>query len=193
MSELLIDTTYRSSRINPKKFALWAAMGSIVMMFAALSSAYIVRQAAGNWLEFQLPGIFYLSTAIILISSITLHKSYSSFKNEQESPYKLYLIVTFVLGIGFIISQYYGWQRLYALGIDLKGNPSGSFVYVLSFIHVAHVLGGIACLLTALFHAFALKFRVTDKRKNRFELVVHYWHFVDLLWVYLLIFLLISR
>ena len=184
--------SHRSSRVHPQKFALWAAMASIVMMFASLSSAYIVRQAAGNWLEFQLPSAFYISTIIILLSSITLHKSYTSFINGQERPYKLFLIMSFVLGLGFVVSQYVGWQNLYSLGIDLKGNPSGSFLYVMTFIHVVHVLGGIACLITAMFHAFALKFKVTERRKHRFELVNHYWHFVDLLWVYLLIFLLFS-
>jgi len=191
MDNLLLQSN-RSSRVHPQKFALWAAMASIVMMFASLSSAYIVRQAAGNWLEFQLPSAFYISTIIILLSSICLHKSYKSFIGGHERNYKLFLVLAFFLGLGFVVSQYVGWQSLYALGIDLKGNPSGSFLYVMTFIHVVHVLGGIACLITAMFHAFALKYVVTERRKHRFELVNHYWHFVDLLWVYLLIFLLFS-
>jgi len=189
----LVFNTSDNSKINPQKFALWSAMASIVMMFAALSSAYIVRQAQGNWLEFQLPSMFYISTIVILLSSLTLHSSYHSFLAGKEVRYKSLLVFTFLLGIGFIIAQYLGWQRLYELGIDLKGNPSGSFIYVITFLHVAHVLGGIACLIVAMFHAFALKFKVTKRRKHRFELVVHYWHFVDLLWVYLLVFLMISK
>lgn len=189
----MVFNTSDNSRINPQKFALWSAMASIVMMFAALSSAYIVRQAQGNWLEFQLPSMFYVSTIVILLSSLTLHNSYRSFLAGKEKQYKSLLVATFVLGLGFIVAQYLGWQRLYALGVDLKGNPSGSFIYVITFLHVAHVLGGIACLIVAMFHAFALKFNVTKRRKHRFELVVHYWHFVDLLWVYLLVFLMISK
>jgi len=182
-----------SSRIHPQKFALWTAMASIMMMFGAFTSAYIVRQAAGNWLEFPLPNIFYLSTAIILISSITLHLSYRGFKAGKEKQYKVLLVLTFLLGISFIVSQYIGWQTLFASGIDMKGNPAGSFLYVITGVHALHILGGIGALIVALIHAFSLKYKVTDKRKIRFELVVHYWHFVDLLWVYLLVFLLITR
>ena len=182
-----------SSRIHPQKFALWTAMASIMMMFGAFTSAYIVRQAAGNWLEFPLPSIFYVSTAIILLSSITLHLSYHGFKTEKEQRYKSLLVITFILGISFIISQYIGWQSLFASGVDMKGNPAGSFLYVITGVHALHILGGIGALIVALIHAFSLNYKVTEKRKIRFELVVHYWHFVDLLWVYLLIFLLITR
>lgn len=182
-----------SSRIHPQKFALWTAMASIMMMFGAFTSAYIVRQAAGNWLEFPLPNIFYLSTAIILISSLTLHLSYSGFKNGKEKQYKGLLLVSFILGVSFLISQYIGWQTLFASGVDMKGNPAGSFLYVITGVHALHILGGIGALIVAMIHAFSLKYKVTDKRKLRFELVIHYWHFVDLLWVYLLIFLLITR
>lgn len=182
-----------SSRIHPQKFALWTAFASIMMMFGAFTSAYIVRQAAGNWLEFPLPNIFYLSTAIILISSVTLHLSYRGFIAGSEARYKSLLVVTFFLAIGFMISQYVGWQTLFASGVDMKGNPAGSFLYVITGVHALHILGGIGALIVAMIHAFGLKYKVTDKRKIRFELVLHYWHFVDLLWVYLLIFLLITR
>jgi len=182
-----------SSRIHPQKFALWTAMASIMMMFAAFTSAYIVRQAAGNWLEFSLPNIFYLSTAIIILSSITLHLSYHGFKSGRELQYKSLLIVSFVLGISFIVSQYIGWQTLFASGVDMKGNPAGAFLYVITGVHALHILGGIGTFIVALLHAFTLDYKVTEKRKLRFELVVQYWHFVDLLWIYLLIFLLITR
>lgn len=192
MEELVLKS-YKRSKVHPQKFALWISMASMVMMFASLSSAYIVRQAAGNWFEFNLPNLFYVSTVIILLSSVALHKSYKSFIAQKEKPYKRYLVLAFILGIGFVVSQYLGWQQLYALGIDLKGNPSGSFLYVITFIHVLHVVGGIACLIVAMLHAFTLKFNVTEKRKHRFELVNQYWHFVDVLWIYLLVFLLICK
>jgi len=95
-----------------------------------------------------------------------------------------------VLGIGFVASQYSGWQDLFALGVDMKANVSGSFFYLITGAHAVHVLAGIACLVVAMIHAFTLKFRYTDRRKNRFELVLHYWHFVGVLWIYLLYFLL---
>jgi len=182
-----------SSRINPQKFALWTAMASITVMFGAFTSAYIVRQAAGNWLEFALPSLFYYSTAVIVISSITLHSSFYAYKNGKEQSYKMLLLLTFILGTAFVVMQYFAWQNLFASGIDMKGNPAGSFLYVITGVHALHVLGGIGTLIVALIHAFSLKYKITDKRKNRFELVVHYWHFVDVLWVYLLVFLLLTR
>ena len=103
------------------------------------------------------------------------------------------LVLSFILGIAFIILQYFGWTELYKKGVDLKGNVSGSFFYLLSGIHALHVLGGIAAISVALIHAFTLKFVVTDRRINRFDLVVNYWHFVDFLWGYLFLFLLISK
>lgn len=178
----------RRNRIHPRKFALIVACASLMMMFAAFTSAYIVRQAAGNWLEFRLPNMFYVSTIIILLSSLALHGSYLAFRKGNARAYRWLLVLTFLLGFGFIISQYMGWQALVAIGIELTTNPSGSFVYVISGVHVAHVLGGIAALLVALLHAFTLPYKVTPKRKLRFEMTLIYWHFVDLLWVYLLLF-----
>ncbi|MBK8053506.1 MAG: cytochrome c oxidase subunit 3 [Saprospiraceae bacterium] len=183
----------KRNTIHPHKFALWAAMASITMMFGAFTSAYIVKQAAGNWLEFAMPVAFYISTLMILISSITLHMSFKAFKSGLESRYKLFLSITLLAGLGFVVLQYFGWTSLYKIGVDLKGNVSGSFFYLLSGIHALHVLGGIAALLVAVLHAFTLKFKVTDQRINRFDLVVNYWHFVDFLWIYLFIFLLISK
>jgi cytochrome c oxidase subunit 3 len=85
------------------------------------------------------------------------------------------------------------WMELFAMGIDLKRNPSGAFVYLISGTHATHVLGGIATLVVAMIHAFSLSFKVTDKRKNRFQLVLYYWHFVDILWIYLLLFFSFQR
>lgn len=185
--------SYNQSKIHPHKFALWIAMASIMMMFAAFTSAYLVRQAAGNWLEFSLPSIFYTSTILILISSITLQWSYNGFKTTNESAYKLGLVLSLILGLMFVVMQYLGWTALYNIGVDLKGNPSGSFLYVITGVHAAHVIGGIAALLVAILHAFSLKFKPNYIRKIRFELVLYYWHFVGFLWVYLFIFLLITR
>lgn len=181
------------NKIHPQKFALWAAMASITMMFIAFTSAYIVKQAAGNWLEFSMPTAFYFSTGGILSSSIMLHFSYSSFKAGEENKYKAYLVGALCLGFAFVALQYVGWTQLYDKGVDLKGNVSGSFFYLISGVHALHVLGGIAAMLVALIHALTLPFKVTDKRINRFDLVRNYWHFVDFLWVYLFIFLIISK
>ena len=182
-----------TNKIHPVKFGLWIAMASITMMFGAFTSAFIVRRAAGNWVEFNLPNIFYVSTIVLLLSSITLHSSYKAFVAEQWAKYRSLLIVSFLLGLGFVVLQYLGWQELFSIGIDLKGNPSGSFLYMLTGVHVLHIIGGLAALIIALINAYSLKLKVTAKRKLNFELTLQYWHFVDLLWVYLLVFLLLSR
>lgn len=185
--------TNKRNRIHPHKFALWAAMASVTMMFGAFTSAYIVKQAAGNWLEYSLPPVFYLSTIVLLLSSFTLHSSFTAFKSGGEQKYKTFLVASLGLGIMFVVMQYMGWTELFKIGVDLKGNVSGSFFYLLSGIHALHVLGGIAAMTVAVIHAWSLKFNVTQKRINRFDLVVNYWHFVDFLWIYLFIFLLIKK
>lgn len=188
--DVSVSNDYRRNKIHPQKFALYAACASITMMFVAMTSAWIVRQAAGNWLEFRLPDIFLINTAVIILSSITLHAAYNAFKKGNTAIYKGGLVVTAVLGLAFLIGQYLGWMELRNIGIDLVGNPSGSFVYVISALHAAHIIGGVAALLIACLHAFMLPHKVTPKRKLRFELTLTYWHFVDLLWVYLLVFML---
>ncbi len=179
--------------INPQLFSLWIAIGSIIMLFGAWTSAYIVKQSAGNWLEFTIPSAFYFSTACIIASSITLHIAYKSFLDEKEGLYKGFLVTSLFLGIVFIALQYIGWTQLFNMGVDFRLNVSGSFFYLITGAHAAHVLGGIASLIVAIIHAFSLDFKVTSKRKNRFQLTLHYWHFVDILWVYLLIFLIIIK
>lgn len=168
-------------------------MGSIIMMFGAFTSAYLVRQAAGNWLEYQVPTIFYYSTGILLVSSLLIELSYRAFKAGSESRYKLLLIGSFILGVVFVVMQYFGWLALYGNGITLDGNPSGAFFYVISGVHALHVLGGVSAMTVAMLHGFGLKFDVTPKRVNRFSLVVQYWHFVDVLWLYLFIFILFTH
>ena len=185
-----LDRTYeeRLMRFRSQRFGMYLAMAGIVMLFAALTSAYIVRRSAGNWLEFTLPAIFYWNTLVILTSSVTLHLSWTSFKRGLQGPYRIFLIATFVLGITFVVMQYLGWQQMTAEGLYLQVNPSASFIYVISGVHAAHIIGGVGALIVAMAHAIKLKFKVTSIRKHRFELVVIYWHFVDLLWLYLLVF-----
>ncbi|MEM1215089.1 MAG: cytochrome c oxidase subunit 3 [Bacteroidota bacterium] len=181
------------NKIHPKKFAMWVALASIFMMFTALSSAYLVRQASGNWLEFPLPNIFFLNTGVIVLSSVTLHASYWAFKSEKPTLYRGLLVATLLLGVAFCFLQYEGWQALKEMGVPLKLNPSGDFVYAVSGIHLAHVLGGITALIIATIIAFARKYKNTPARRLRFELTLTYWHFVDALWIYLILFWTLQR
>ncbi|MGK0391169.1 MAG: cytochrome c oxidase subunit 3 [Maribacter sp.] len=176
------------SKVHPKKFMLWVSIGSLCMMFAAFTSFYLVRQASGNWLEFELPSAFYISTAIIILSSITVHLSYWFFKRMNTLMYRSLLLLTLILGCVFVGLQYEGWLALNQMGVYLDGNASGATVIVISALHAAHVLGGIGVLILANIHAFVLPHKVTNARKLRFELTYTYWHFVDILWIYLLFF-----
>lgn len=183
---------YLQSKIHPLKFALWVGIGSILMIFASLTSAYVVRQAAGNWIEFRMPGAFYISTALIIGSSILLHLSFLSFKKGKEKPYKYYLLGAGLLGVAFLIFQYQGWLVMMEYGLPLRTNASGDFTYILSWLHAGHVLGGLLAMAISILVAFSAPFMVTANRKLRLELVVTYWHFVDILWIYLLLFFILQ-
>lgn len=189
-----MDNVLNISKINrAKQYALYISLASVFMMFSALISAYVVRQAAGNWLEFPLPLEFYISTGIIVLCSIFLHFARRSFIQSKIITYKILLSLAFVLGISFLIVQYQGWLSMTENGIMLDGNPSGSFVYVMSGLHAAHVLGGIFALILAIMQAWAFGEHRTEKRMVRLNLTVRYWHFVDILWLYLLLFLILTR
>lgn len=178
-----------SSRLHPHKFTLWVAMGSIVMMFAGLTSAYIVKKNQGNWLAFDLPHIFWYSTLVILVSSLTMHLTIKSFKAREMSRYRLLIGITAALGLLFIVMQYLGFRSMEAQNIALVGarsNSSASFIFVITCLHMLHVLGGVVALLIM----FARAYRTNTKSYNSVPLEVTgtYWHFVDLLWIYLFVF-----
>jgi cytochrome c oxidase subunit III len=180
------------NKIHPHKFALWVGIAGIIMMFGALTSAYVVRRASGNWYEFKLPDLFFINTVVIMLSSVTLQISFNAFKKGREKLYKTMLFSTFALGIAFVVLQYKGWEALTAIGATFTANPSSSFMYVIPGLHAAHVLGGIGALTVAIVHAYYLPFKPTLRRRQRFDLVVSYWHFVDALWVYLMVFFTIQ-
>lgn len=187
-----LQPAYKRSNIHPHQLALWVGIGSIIMMFVAFTSAYVVRRAAGNWLEFKLPDLFFVNTLVILASSLTLHAAQKAFRGKKEQLFKTLVLTTFALGLVFIALQYKAWEIMTANGHGFTINPSTSFVYVISGLHAAHVLGGLAALTVALVHAYMLPFAPTRRRLLRFGLVVQYWHFVDILWVYLYVFFMLQ-
>lgn len=186
---------------HPKKMILWIALGSITMMFVAFTSAYLVRRAAGNWVEFRLPDIFFFNTILIMFSSWTMHQSSLALKKNNYNSFKTFLGITTLLGVVFIILQYIGWKALGNIGIHLTGNPSGSFVYVISGVHAMHVVGGVLFLLYLFLHATVnlsdpvkkLIYETNPINKLNINLMATYWHFVDGLWVYLFLFFYISQ
>jgi len=178
-----------SDRLHPHKFTLWVGIGAIIMMFAALTSAYIVRHSQQNWLEFQLPKVFWYSTAVIIISSITMHLSLKAFRARERMRYRFLLGITAFLGVLFAVLQIIGFYDLYSRGIQIIGensNPSASFLGIITGLHVVHVLGGVVALLIVYIRAYST--RVKTYNSTPLEILSVYWHFVDILWIYLFIF-----
>ena len=181
----------KSTKIHPHKFTLWVGIGSILMMFAGLTSAYIVKRNQANWQTFNLPVAFWYSTTVIILSSLTLMMAANSFKKRMMSRYRLLMGVTLLLGSVFIALQVVGFQQLWDLGITLQGNVSYSFLYVIVGLHAAHVVGGVIALIVMCLQAF--RSSVRNYSIIPVELMNTYWHFVDILWVYLLVFLLMIK
>lgn len=177
--------------VNKWKFMLWLFIITIIMLFASQTSAYLVRRAEGNWVEFNIPQIFWYSTVVLLISSISMHLSLQAAKKNNQQMLKLAVAITFVFGIVFLCMQYFGWQDLQQQGIFLKGNPSGSFFYVFTGLHMAHLLIGLGILVATFIMTFRMK--IDSKNTLLVEICATAWHFLDLLWVYLFVFLLYFR
>lgn len=181
--------------MHPKKFALWLFILTVIMIFAAFTSAYIVRRAEGNWLQFNLPPSLWISTGILLASSVTMHWAWLAAKNDNVSQAKTGLSITMALGLLFTYIQVYvAWPWLVENNVYFAGrtaNPAGSFVYVLTGVHVFHLISGLGFLAIVLWQAF--RYKVHKKSLTSIEMCATYWHFLDLLWVYLFIFLTVTR
>ena len=187
----IVEEAKQPLAMNPKKFALWLFCVSVVMIFGALTSAYIVRQAEGNWLVFELPQLFWINSGVILVSSITMHWAYLSAKRDSLEKVKIAMVITTILGVSFLVGQYLAWGDLVDQKVYLVGNPSGSFVYILSGLHGLHIVGGVIFLLIVLSSTF--KYKVHSKSLNQIEMCATYWHFLGGLWLYLFVFLLLTR
>ena len=187
---VIVEDQRATLSMHPKKFALWLFITTVVMIFAAMTSAYIVRQSEGNWLEFDLPQSFWITSGIILLSSITMHWAYLSAKRDNLKSLRIAMVTTTVLGVAFLVGQYLAWGDLVAMDVYFVGNPGGSFVYVLSGLHGAHLIGGVVFLLVTLVSVF--RYKVHAKSMDQIEMCATYWHFLDGLWLYLFVFLLLN-
>ena len=177
--------------MHPKKFALWLFIVTVVMIFASLTSAYIVRQSEGNWLEFDLPEIFWYNSAIILLSSITLHWAYVSARKDDLAKVRSGMILTSILGLVFLVGQWYSWGALVDRDVFFVGNPAGSFLYVFTGLHALHLISGVIFLIIVLISSF--RYQVHSKNMDTMEMCVTYWHFLGGLWLYLFMFLLLNH
>jgi cytochrome c oxidase subunit 3 len=186
MSEAM---SVQRKKIHPYKFNLWLGLAGIIMMFAGLTSAYIVKRSQPGWESFTLPRIFLYSTIVILISSVAVQIAVRAFREREMPKYRLFFAITGILGVVFMIMQVIGFYTFQSLGMKMIGmgsNAAYSFVLAIAGLHIVHVLGGVIALIIIFFKAFSSTKRNYDIIPV--EIVATYWHFVDLLWVYLFVF-----
>jgi cytochrome c oxidase subunit III len=186
MSVVMSSAEKQQNKIHPHKFTMWVAIASIIMMFAGLTSAYIVKSNQPGWTGFTMPVIFWYSTAVMLLSSLTMQLALKSFKERDKNKYKKLITATAVLGLVFIVMQYLGFSQLWNSGVQLKGSGSAQFMYIIFGLHALHVLGGVIALLVMFAKAFSIRTR--SYNAVPVEVVSTYWHFVDVLWIYLFVF-----
>lgn len=187
-----MEVQHEQTKIPTKKIVLWVGIVSIIMLFAGLTSGYIVRQSEGNWHSFEIPSAFYLSTIVILISSVSMQLAVLSSKKNQLKSIKSWLIITLSLGLAFVFCQLFGYNQLTAEGVFFTGgNVSGSFFYVITALHAAHALGGILALIFTAGKAVLEKYNSSNNLGIR--LCATYWHFMGFLWLYLFVFLAAIR
>jgi cytochrome c oxidase subunit III len=193
MAEIkIIEEAKKPLSMHPRKFALWLFIASVMMLFAAWTSAYIVKRGDIGWAEIVIPSQFYTNTIIILISSLTMIWAVKCARNDQQEKLKVAMALTTLFGVAFLVGQIIAYNELVALKeFFTGGNVSHSFIYVISGAHAAHVIGGVVYLLIVLVAVFGNK--VHSGNMTRIEMCATYWHFLGLLWVYLFVFLILNR
>ena len=167
---------------------MWMALVAIVMLFAAFTSAMVVRKgASSDWTAIALPRILYFNTLLLLASSLAFEFSRRALDAGRARDFKLWLNVTTILGIAFIGGQLIAWRELASHGVYLSTNPSSSFFYLLTAAHGLHLLGGVGALFYLVWKA--PKLAVGLKKRVAVDVTAIYWHFMDGLWIYLLLLL----
>lgn len=182
---------HQSRTARSYKLLLLFAMISMTMMFAGLTSAFVVSKSRADWLkDFQLPTAFYFSTAVIISCSLTFHLAKKAIQKNNQNATTTFLLATLALGIGFVILQFVGFGQIVANGYYFTGAESSittTFLYIVTVVHLAHLAGGLISLLIIIYNHFKQKYNSTQTLG--IELGAMYWHFLDLLWVYLFLFL----
>lgn len=195
MEVTMTQANEQRKKIHPHKFTLWVAMASIIMAFAALTSAYLVKMNQSDWHVYRLPSVFTISTIAILISSGTMYLAGKSFKQREMPRFRMWITITAALGLVFITLQVTGFLQVHKIPdiglIGKNSTASGSFLLVIAGLHILHVLGGVIALLVQFFRAFSRKRR--SYAATPVEITGIYWHFVDFLWIYLFIFFSVAR
>ncbi len=179
----------RDDAREPAKYriGMWIALGSISMLFAALTSAYIFRETKPDWISIQLPSSLWISTAAILASSISFELARRALRLSRHALFSRWITLTSALGLCFLIFQIVAWRDLRAQGVYVNTNPHSSFFYLLTSLHAVHLVGGLIALLAVT--AAALRSRIGFRKRNVAEVTAIYWHFMDALWIYIFVLL----
>lgn len=189
------DDTPQVKTNRAKKMMLWFGMISMAMSFAGLTSAYIVSKARPDWISgFEIPQAFYISLALVIISSFSMYLARVSIQKEKHSRGMALLIITFVLGISFIYFQLLGFSQFIADGYFFTGSESTittSFIYLVVLMHIAHITGALIAQLVVIYNHFKQKYH--NGQTLGIELAETFWHFVDILWIYLFLFFYFVR
>lgn len=187
----LTQGTEKEKRARSRKMMLWFGIVSLIMGFAGLTSAYIVSSKREDWLDnIALPQAFYLSTAIIIVSSITYLVARNFIKKNNQKSATLVLGVTFALGIAFIVIQFLGFSEMLGSGYYFTGPTSNikmSYVFLIAFVHIVHVVAGLISLLVVFIQQ--LRGKYTSENMLGFQLGETFWHFLGFLWIYLILFM----
>ena len=194
ISEKDLEKELTVGRKKSAKPMLWVSMISMVMFFAGLTSAYVISMRRYDWVTFELPDAFYISTVLIILSSITISISQRLIKKEKRELSIAFLLITFALGIAFVWQQYAGFEDLRSAGLFFTGptsTVSTSFIIGITLMHALHVFAGIIVLLVVIYNHFNHKYTSDDLLG--FELGAIFWHFVDVLWIYLFFFFYFIR
>ena len=194
IGEQALEQEYLVAKKKSAKPMLWISMISVVMFFAGLTSAYVISMKRDDWVDFDLPEAFYISTFLIVASSFTLVLSQRFLKQDKRQLSLFLLVLTFFLGFGFVWEQYIGFNQLKSIGLFFTGpesTVSTSFIIGITFIHVLHLLVGVLVLLVVIYNHFKYKYKSDDMLG--FELGAIFWHFVDILWIYLFLFFYFIR
>ena len=176
------------------KNMMWVGIATMVMLFMGFTSAYIVRQEEGQWLVFDLPNILFVSTFIILMSSVSMVWATRSAKKDNQKGVKNGLLITLILGVSFAVCQYFAWVEIYDLGVfwaGVESNAAGSYLYLITGLHLAHLFAAILSLIYTF--ARSLQGAYSSSNSLGLEVAALYWHFLDALWVYLFLFLYYIR
>jgi cytochrome c oxidase subunit 3 len=191
----ILDKTEEEKNIRAKKMMLWFGMISMAMMFAGLTSAYVVSKSRPDWIEnFQLPQAFFISTVAIVLSSVTFHLAKNAIKKANRKKGTMLLVLTLVLGLAFVFFQFEGFSQVIESGYYFTGSESTittSFLYAIVFTHILHVIGGLIVLFVVIYNHFKEKYK--PNKTLGLELGVTFWHFLDALWVYLILFFYFVR